>query len=170
VIVAVQVCVDFADLLQHTASVNRSQFDRFLVVTHPEDYETLQVVQDLDLECLTTETFYDNGAAFNKWAAMQEGLDYVSHDGWTALLDSDVFFPSGWRSQIHLHEDKIFCPRRRSVRRLRQVPEEKNWKRVRQVANEPFAGYSLIFHRRSRYCPDVQLFRSDLEWAGTGDQ
>jgi hypothetical protein len=170
VIVAVQVCVDFADLLQHTAVVNRDQFDRFLVVTHPEDYETLQVVKDLHLECITTETFYDNGAAFNKWAAMQEGLDYVSHAGWTVLLDSDVFFPAGWRSQIRLQDDKIFCPRRRSVRRIHEVPEERHWRRVRQIADEPFAGYALMFNRSSQYCPPVRLFRSDLEWAGTGDQ
>lgn len=91
---AALVSVDYADLLAITLPLNRKHFSEVMVVTTPDDAATIGVAQANDCRVWKTNRFYDNGAAFAKWRAFEEGLDWFGRHGWMCLMDADVLWPS----------------------------------------------------------------------------
>ena len=87
------VSVDYADLLAITLPYNRHHFSEIWVVTSSADEQTKAVAQAHGAHVFVTDSFYANGAAFNKWLALEEGLDAMGRDGWLCLMDSDVLWP-----------------------------------------------------------------------------
>ena len=80
---AVMVSVDYADLLSITLPRNRHHFERVMVVTTPNvsDLATREVARANNAELFCTNSFYDDGAHFNKWKALEQALD----KGWKIL-------------------------------------------------------------------------------------
>jgi hypothetical protein len=95
---AVQVCVDYADVLALTLGVNRPFFDRFIIVTAPDDIETREICRGYDVELVITERFWLGGAFFNKAAGLNEGLRRVNTD-LVCSLDADTILPPS----VHRH-------------------------------------------------------------------
>lgn len=170
-VTGITVCVEFADILELTLPHNREQFERFLVVTHPEDEATIEVAQQNNAEVLLTEIFYARGAKFNKWAALQQGLDFLNHTGWLVIMDSDIAIPKEVSRQLIPDETCLYTPRRLDCRIIAQgIPEQKHWKRYKHVnSREEFAGYFQMFHTECDVLQERPWFRNDWDWAGTGD-
>jgi hypothetical protein len=147
---AILVCVDYHDFLSVTLPFNRHQFQSTLVVTHPRDEITAEVAKQNGAEVLLTRVFYENGAVFNKFAAMEQGLDFMGRTGWIAILDADVVFPRNlkpWPKRIGC----LYTPRRRMFpsvpRTVNEIPEERRWRQYKyRMPREPFDGYCQIFH------------------------
>jgi hypothetical protein len=100
---AILVCVDYADLLAYTLPYNRHHFEEVWVVTSFRDNQTYKLVQatnDRGVYYYRTDAFYANGATFNKWAALEEGLDAMGRHGWLCLMDADVL----WPKQVRIRE------------------------------------------------------------------
>ena len=89
------VSVDYADLLAITLPYNRHHFSEIWVVTSSADEQTKAVAQAHGAHVFVTDSFYANGAAFNKWLALEEGLDAMGREGWLCLMDADVLWPKG---------------------------------------------------------------------------
>ncbi|MEN3334359.1 MAG: hypothetical protein V7641_3724 [Blastocatellia bacterium] len=89
---ALQVCVDYADVLAHTLKINRPLFERFIIVTAPHDIETQEICRDYDIELVVTERFWHDGAFFNKAAGLNEGLRRASTD-LVCSVDADTILP-----------------------------------------------------------------------------
>lgn len=89
---AVQVCVDYADVLGHTLRINRPLFDRFIIVTAPHDIETQEICRDYDVELVVSERFWHDGAFFNKAAGLNEGLRHAATD-LVCSVDADTILP-----------------------------------------------------------------------------
>jgi hypothetical protein len=91
---AILVSVDYSDLLQYTLPYNRHHFGEVLVVT---DHKGVEDVRGLcaqnDAHWFATEAFYQGGAIFNKWAALEQALDTHGRHGWLCLMDADVLWP-----------------------------------------------------------------------------
>ena len=87
---AILVCVDYADLLGLTMPYNRHHFSELMVVTSPQDKDTIALAPKLKAQLHVTESFYDNGADFNKWKGLEEALDALEADH-QFLLKGDVF-------------------------------------------------------------------------------
>src|SRR5687767_3450300 len=83
-------CVDYHDILALTLPYNRDQFESILVVTHPEDSKTIAVASEHGADLFLTEIFYERNAVFNKFAAIEQGLDYMGKYGWLCILDADI--------------------------------------------------------------------------------
>jgi hypothetical protein len=92
---AILVSVDYADLLAVTLPYNRHHYDKVYVVTTQRDEETIDVCYRNGAEPLVTDLFYRDGATFNKWLALEWGLDQIGRSGWLAIMDADVLLPVG---------------------------------------------------------------------------
>jgi hypothetical protein len=90
---AVQVCVDFADVLTHTIPKNRPLFDNFVIVTAPHDIETQEICRAYDVELVVTDRFWRDGAFFNKAAGLNEGLRRAGTD-LICSVDADTVLPN----------------------------------------------------------------------------
>lgn len=94
---AIMVCVDYSDLLAVTLPYNRHHFEDVMVVTSHSDRATQDVAVQNDAKLFMTSAFYRDGAKFNKWRALEEGLDAFGRRGWLCLMDADVLWPKQLR-------------------------------------------------------------------------
>jgi hypothetical protein len=105
------VVVDYLDLFRLTYHYNKKHFSEFYVITSTADLETQRFVMnrrdsgDGKLSYYATDAFYRDGASFNKWLALEQGLDVFGRHGWICLLDADVLWPRGLRIEYPRQPD-----------------------------------------------------------------
>lgn len=165
----VTVSVDYHAELRLALSANLKVFkDRYLVVTTFDDIETVKICQEFGVEVKQTHSFHENGAVFNKWKGLEEGLDEIGRTGWIAILDSDIVFPLG--AEIDLCPGKFYTPERKILEDFSQgIPQEVCWCDLPGVGHyEGFPGYCQIF--RGEDAPlEKPWHRIDLGHAGCAD-
>lgn len=166
---AIIVCVDYADILAITLPYNLHHFKEVMVVTHGRDHETAKVVRQHGKAGLFfTEAFYDNGAVFNKWKALEQGLDAFGRSGLMCIMDADVLWP-----KVIDHDylpDHLYTPRRRVQFDVRAsiLPEEA-WHCLPLFNEGEFAGYSQIFYGNDGVLPAPPWHQIDWIHAGGAD-
>jgi hypothetical protein len=134
----VTTCVGYADFLAETAPLNRHHFDRWVIVTSPQDQETFNLCHRLNLQCLVTDDFTRDGE-FNKGRAIQRGMNNLSGSDWILHLDADVALPDEFPAAIemaHLDPASIYGCDRMMVRGW------ENWRKIR----------SCDYHQHGRHC------------------
>ncbi len=102
---AVQVCVDYADVLGHTLTINRPLFDRFIIVTAPHDIATQEICREYDVELVVSERFWQDGAFFNKAAGLNEGLRQADTD-LVCSVDADTILPASVPHHVACIDDR----------------------------------------------------------------
>ena len=122
---AVTVCVGYADFLEVTVQRNRKFFTRWVIVTSPEDKDTLQVCHRHNVDVITTRDFERNGKCvhegkvFNKGRGIQRGFNNLSCKDWVLHLDADIVLPPEFPNALdmaHLSETKLYgCDRQMVV-------------------------------------------------------
>jgi DNA-binding NarL/FixJ family response regulator len=91
---AILVSVDYDDLLALTLPYNRHHFETVTVITSSANAESVTAIcQQHRADVVVTDLFYAKGAIFNKWAALEYGLDRIGRKGWLCLMDADVLWP-----------------------------------------------------------------------------
>lgn len=185
-ITAFCVCVDYLDILKLTLPYNAHQFEKINFITSPNDAERLQKylwddfhpqpgVRCASLGIFVTDLFYRDGAKFNKWAALEWGLDQVGREGWICLLDADVVWPkAAWSQLLNLKEGNLYTPRRRMCVDIPKdeasIPNEREWKNYPLHRNDAeFAGYSQIFHASDPVLGPPPWHETDWIHAGGAD-
>lgn len=195
---AIMVCVDYSDLLSITLPYNRHHFEEIVVVTSPQDAKTVGVVfsqyDSSKISVFQTNAFYENGATFNKWKALEQGLDAMGRHGWLCIMDADVLWPKKLPPFAPV-KGKLYTPKRRmweewpkldnlfvevdTVRvgdypetseRAYVVPKEDQWSKFplhRQMVE--FAGYSQIFHADDPVLGLAPWHETDWKHAGGAD-
>lgn len=119
----VTVCVGYAEFLAATIR-NCRHFDRFIVVTVPDDAATIRLCEQTNVECCVVRNLRAGElgfhAAYNKSHFINSGLALlrrrgraVSMDCWVVLLDADMLLPQDCRSRIEvllplLDEGKLY--------------------------------------------------------------
>jgi hypothetical protein len=148
---AILVSVEFGDLLAISLAYNRHHFAEVMVVTTPADTITAAVAKQNKAAVFATMSFYDRGAVFNKWKALEEGLDVFGRYGWLCIMDADVLWPRRIPSFAKI-VNNIYTPRRRIMADLSQpafsaaLQDELSWERFPLHKETEFAGFSQIFH------------------------
>lgn len=167
---AILVCVDYADLLAITLPRNRHHFKEVWVVTHPQDDDTRKLAHRHDCQLHTTEVFYERGADFNKWAALEQGLDAMGRQGWLCIMDADVVWPVEL-PDYQLKEGRLYTPLRymAPLPGLSQAPPpEMEWSRYNIHKNVgEWAGYSQIFHHTDPHLPACPPWH-EVDWKHAG--
>lgn len=105
---AVTVCHNYDDFLQETIPYNLSMFDRWLIVTHPDDRRTRTLCRRFGLECITTEEGHAGGE-FAKGRMIERGLQHLRAEGWRVHLDADIALPRHFRTLLELADLQADC-------------------------------------------------------------
>lgn len=145
------VSVNYADYLECIAP-NVRHFDRWLVVTVESDTRTQEVCRRHGMEILFSRRLYEDGAAFNKAAALNEGLAALDQDAWVAVMDSDILLPHDFRERLDaqdLDEQCLYglagrrvCP---TLAELRALASREPW--TDNLIYTTFViGYFNLFH------------------------
>lgn len=120
---AVTVCIGYGDFLKETAKYNYPLFERWVIVTSPDDEETREVCRKYNLYCLQSEDHKRWNSTFAKGRANERGLQHLSKDCWRIVIDGDIVLPSSFRHLLEaadLEQDKIFGIDRALVRNWNQ--------------------------------------------------
>ena len=170
---AIMVAVDYTDLLAVTLPYNRHHFDEICIVTDIKSGGAVEdVVSALPVKgsgstiIYYTDAFYRGGARFNKWAALEEGLDYARfRTGWLSVMDADVLWPRDvmvreygqslrflWpQGDTLLHRGELLTP----LRRMAPWPPQRPTRTDGTYWMPPYEGWGIYpIHRNTR------------EWAG----
>ena len=163
------VCVDYSDLLEVTLPLNRHHFDNVTIVTSSKDVKTQELCHQEKCDLYVTDSFYDNGAQFNKWKALEEGLDAIGRLGWLCVMDADVLWPQ-IVPDFNQVIGNLYTPMRRMFTDLSiPLPEEKDWHRYKIHPNiNEWAGYSQIFHADDPHLPLYGAPYHDTSWKHAG--
>jgi hypothetical protein len=86
---AIIVSVNYGDFLSITLPQNKKYFDEILVITTSDDLLTKQVCAENNVACIESNKFYENGAKFNKGAALSESFSKLRYKDWVCVLDAD---------------------------------------------------------------------------------
>lgn len=167
---AILVSVDYTDLLTLTLPYNRHHFDDVCVVTSLKDHGVADLAMAYNCKLYRTDAFYDDGATFNKWKALEAALDWYGREGWMCIMDADVL----WPKQIPAYAAQFGCihtPLRRMwVDVTKPVPREEDWKNVPLHPQQvEFAGYTQIFHADDPHLGKAPWHEINWRHAGGAD-
>lgn len=100
IINGISVCVGYSDILCQTICFNKTQFNKYIVVTDTKDKKTKAVCDFHHVECVQTDEFFSGSDSFNKGKGINEGLKRLNLDidAWTIHLDADIVLPPLTRS------------------------------------------------------------------------
>lgn len=194
------VCVNYSDIAAITIPYNRHHFDRLCVVTDMKsffnDAKLKEVCEVNRCEVMASDYFYTNHAIFNKWAALEEGIDHfgLREPGWLCIMDADVLWPKrhplfsvlqDTKELAGLEVGKLYSPLRRMWSEwpntanwdggIRfdpdlKLPQEEDWKFFsvhRNVAE--WAGYSQVFHTSDPVLGPAPWHQIDWKHCGGAD-
>jgi hypothetical protein len=152
-----------------------------------------RVAREAGADVFETTAFKDDGAAFNKWKALEQGLDRMGREGWLCVMDADVLWPhnlevvvgdkfqgldNDWLSfnvpcvnNLNMRVGQLCTPKRRMCEDLGYgIPDEVTWDNFplhRQ--QQEFAGYSQIFHASDPHLGPPPWHQVDWRHAGGAD-
>lgn len=162
------VSVDYDDILSITLPYNKHHFSEMLVVTTPGSKDG-DVAAAYGARVHYTTAFYDDGAEFNKWKALEEGLDKFGRYGTMCLMDADVMWPK-IVPLLNYECGDLYSPHRRLwIDVTEPIPTELFWKSLPLFNDQEFAGYTQIFHANDRRLPSPPWHQIDWRHAGGAD-
>lgn len=91
----------YDDFLTVTARHNRGLFDRWIIVTTPDDRATQEVCRKFNLEMLLTEEMTRDGE-FQKGHGIQRAQRLMSVDSWRLHIDADIVLPTTFRNSLEI--------------------------------------------------------------------
>lgn len=104
-------CLGYADFLFFILPFAKSFAARVVVVTSPEDRETIAVCEHHGVVCVPTLAFFVGGGKFNKGAALNAGITHLERKSWVLIMDADILIPPGVRESLssqNLRTDTIY--------------------------------------------------------------
>ena len=107
----VTVSVGYGDILGVVAKYVRHLFDRWVIISTPDDRETREVCRKYSLPIRLTKEFYRGGSDFNKGHGIALGMDQLEGSGWVMHMDADIILPPDlrrWLESAHLDESCIY--------------------------------------------------------------
>lgn len=166
---AIIVSVGYDDILALTLPRNAHHFEQLLVVTAPDEFDTMEVTRLVEnASWLETPVFYPD---FNKGAAIEEGFDLLGRDGWICHLDADVILPRKieWPK---LKLGHLYLGRRRICSDIElgaKLPEDE-WEQY-PVCQEQIGwpGFFQLFHADDPVLEKRPWYPTDWRHAGGAD-
>lgn len=165
-------CVNYPDLLAKSLERWQIGIERLIIVTSHADHATQRLCQHYNVDFHATDVFYQNGAKFNKGAALAETV-FVKrmreNADWLLTFDSDIVPPMDWRSQVEsggLRRGKLYGAYRY------QQPEHAVNPMVdftRQMRQGWVLGFFSMFHAADPRLPKMTDPLFDICWPHAGN-
>lgn len=133
---ALVVSVDYAPELSRSIDRWVAGLASLVVVTAPRDEATIALARQHGAQLHVTEAFFEDGALFNKGAAMQEARALLPQSDWHLFLDADVVPPPDWATRLEAADTKLGC-----LHGARRVLED-----GRPIDDRELAGFFHLFH------------------------
>lgn len=165
--------VDNADFLSYTLPMNLMHFDKFVVVTAPEDKATQQVCAAWDVQCIQTDAFETRWGKFQKGKGINVGLRELDKDAWILHLDADIALPPRTRTILQTANldttmiygvDRAMCPNFAEWQRFYGKMKPQHAKNIFVDTTHSFPlGTRVYFPNRGGYIPIgfFQLWHAD---------
>jgi hypothetical protein len=109
------VCVGYSDILAATLANNLPHLDHLVIVTDHADWRTHELCAFYNagykITLVKTEAFYENGDAFNKGRAINEGMKHLRMGDWVVHFDADIWFSPHLRMVLenrHLDHGTVY--------------------------------------------------------------
>lgn len=167
---AIMTCVgkSWSDILAVTLPYNRHHFESILVVTSVEDAVTKDVVKSIgNASIFATDLFRTREGKFDKWPALEAGLDFMGREGWLCVMDCDVLWPKS--SFQFFNKGNIYSPFRKMFKEFGEpsniLLHEDHWKNyplhlLHYRWPSHMSGYTQIFHADDPVLKDRPWFPS----------
>lgn len=142
--------VNYWDFLQECLIYNQPLLDKWLIITTPNDTQTITLCEEFQQEYITTNEFYYNNWPFCRSRALEVALQTLDKDGWILFLDSDILLPKNFRQRLEeteLEKDALYSVKRIDCKNYKQLMD-----RIKNPTNESNAydtnspGYLHLFH------------------------
>lgn len=155
-IVAVQVCVNYADKLRIALPMNAALLEHIYVVTTAADATTRDVCsQFANVSCLLSDKLHLHNAQFNKSALVRQGqeaahADYPHH--WIMLLDADIALPAEFTEAANTQmamwdKEAMYGTYRMDYKTKADYENKTNGKPYRYDK----AGYVQLYYNKNKY-------------------
>lgn len=163
------VSVGYHDLLAATLPLNSRHWSEVMVVTDLADDRSAAVAEANEARVFRTDAFTRGGAEFNKWLALEEGLDAFGRHGVLCIADADVIWPIV--APIVLPPGCLLTPYRRMAPwPLDRIPPEEEWSKLPRHRNvNEWAGYSQVFAADDPALGPPPWHQTDWKHAGGAD-
>jgi hypothetical protein len=150
---ALTVCVNYADFLALTLPHNLRFVDRLLVVTEEGDKDTQRLCSYHNVPYIFSRRVHENGAAFNKSKAINEGWKTLAPRGQFLLIDADTLIPPSMDRAYFSNPDHFYCSYRVY---LNSYEEYEQWYKGKYqppqpAVNDAGGGYFQCFNINSQY-------------------
>lgn len=161
-IVAITVCVNYADYLAVTLKNNSALVDVVYVITTPEDMDTKEVCKEYsNVTMIEYADLNLNGAVFNK-SGMVHTVQQEAHDkhpeSWVVLLDADVVLPSNFREIAEAEctdKESLYGMARVDYACQADLDNKRNGRKFTWGLQEKvFAGYFQMYFDKSKLYED----------------
>jgi hypothetical protein len=162
------VSAEFGDFLGVTLPYNRHHFDEVTVITSRRDRYTIARAEENNADVFLTECWWDCGAMFDKWKALEKCLDAKGTHGPLCLMDADILWPKNI-GNFKPKMNHLYTPHRRILKNhLGPIPPEKEWKDLpRAWPDEEFVGYTQVFYGEDIHVAEKPWFHGLYETYGT---
>lgn len=148
-------CVGYAGLLEQGIARWKAGLDRVAVMTSPADSDTVDLCVRERVTAISTVAFKRDGAAFNKAAAMEDGLALSVPNDWVLFFDADIVPPPDWRAQLESH-----APTPGNLYGARRIKDTR-----RAIWDGELAGFFQLWHVSDPVAQDRPLLGS---WQSAG--
>jgi len=176
------VCAGYSDMLAWTLPLNKRHFDRMVVVTSYEDAQTRQLCNMLGVisHPVGMEVIHKNGAAFNKGAMINAGIEWggMAACDTIILTDADCILPDDLRETLesrHYDKDVLYFAGRFNIPEDRReewlatyTNDRSNKDDVAFLHSDP-VGYFQMFRTESNCLTMPTIYSETFHNAGGSD-
>jgi aminoglycoside phosphotransferase (APT) family kinase protein len=179
------VCVSYSDFLRHTLPQTLRGFSDVTIITAEQDQGTIRIAKTLGAKVFVSDLWFQNGAAFNKSAAINQWLSSQPL-AWTLILDADIYLPDAFQLDVaELNPQYLYsiprricelewdwvCPENQRREYPLAIPPVRNGRVWRRPTSQPAAlsGYFHLWNRGTAgqpfYPPSPNAAEYDVEFA-----
>jgi hypothetical protein len=173
---AVTVSIDYSTWLRKCIG-NKNKLDRWVVVTHETDLDTIKLCEDNDIEYVCSERVFENDALFAKGKAINDGISKLDADDWIVHLDGDILLPENFREVVenecndksklygaHRYDEKNNKMQGQRFKVLSKDKKTNEYKKIVKRLDIPI-GYFQLWHstKHKRYLENSTTGKDD-DW------